>query len=130
MNENKFNYTYSAPTEQERREIDSIKRYYQPKSEKEIKIQRLRSLDNRVKSIPQIISLIIGIFGTLIFGLGLTMVLLWNLTVVGIIVMIIGLPILLLAYPVYKYVHEEYKTKYGDEILRLSNELLNDMGDC
>lgn len=124
MNQNKFNYTYSAPTENEKKEIDAIKRQYQPKSEKEIKLERLRALDNRVRSIPQIISLVLGIFGLLVFGLGLTMVLQWSLLVVGIIVMAIGLPILLLAYPVYNYVLSEMKTKHGDEIIRLSNELL------
>ena len=129
MNENKFNYTYSAPTEAEKREIESIKRLYQPKTEKELGLQRLRSLNNRVKSIPQIFALIIGIFGTLIFGLGLTMVLLWDLLVVGIIVMVIGLPILLLAYPVHSYLLSEYKTRYGDEIIKLSNNLLNEKGE-
>ena len=125
MNHNKFDYTYSAPTEQERREIDSIKRQYLAKSEKEEKLERLRKLNARVTSIPQIISLCMGIFGTLIFGLGLTMILLWNLTVVGIIVMLLSLPIILVAYPVYGFVLNEYKTKYRDEILKLSDELLS-----
>ena len=94
------------------------------KSEKETKLERLRALDNRVRSIPQIISLVLGIFGLLIFGLGLTMVLRWNLLVVGIIVMTIGFPVWLLAYPVHNYVLSEMKAKHGDEILKLSNELL------
>lgn len=126
MNENKFNYTYSAPTELEKKEIESIKRFYEPKSERELMLHRLHSLDSRVKSLPQIIALCIGIFGTLVFGLGLTMVILWKLTVVGVIVMALGLPILLLAYPVYNFVLSEYKMKYGDEILKLSNELLEE----
>lgn len=126
MNENKFNYTYSAPTELEKKEIESIKRFYEPKSERELMLHRLHSLDSRVKSLPQIIALCIGIFGTLVFGLGLTMVILWKLTVVGIIVMALGLPVLLLAYPVHNFVLSEYKMKYGDEILKLSNELLED----
>ena len=126
MNDNKFNYTYSAPTEFEKREIESIKRQYQPKAEAELKLERLRALNNKVTAIPQIISLIIGIFGTLVFGLGLSLILVWDLWVVGIIVIIIGFPVLLLAYPIYNHVLEEYKSKYGSEILKLSDELLNE----
>ena len=125
MSDNKFNYTYSAPTEQERREIDSIRRQYEPQSDKEAKLQKLRALNGRVQSIPQIVSLCIGILGLLIFGLGLSMILVWSLYVVGGIVIALSLPIMLIAYPVYNFVLSEYKTKYGDEILKLSDELLN-----
>ena len=126
MSDNKFNYTYSAPTEQERREIDSIRRQYEPQSDKEAKLQKLRVLNSRVQSIPQIVSLCIGILGLLIFGLGLSMILVWNLYVLGIIIVTLSLPIMIIAYPVYNFVLSEYKTKYGDEILKLSDELLNE----
>ena len=125
MNHNKFNYTYSAPTEHEKREIDSIRRQYEPKSDKEEKLERLRALDSKVKSIPQIFSLILGTVGILVFGLGLTMILLnWTHIALGILVMIVGMPPIALAYPVHNYLYKKYKTKYADEILQLSNELL------
>ncbi len=125
MSNNKFNYTYSAPTEQERREIDSIRRQYEPQSDKDTKLHKLRRLDNKVKSIPQVISLCIGVLGLLVFGTGLSLILVWKLYIVGGIVIAISLPIMLIAYPVHNFVLSEYKTKYGDEILRLSNDLLN-----
>ncbi len=129
MNDKKFNYTYSAPTEQERREIYSIKRQYQSKTDREQKLERLRSLDARVKGVPQAISLCIGIFGALVFGLGLTMILLWSQAVVGGIVIFLSLPIILIAYPTYSFVLSEYKMKYRDEILSLSEELLNEQDE-
>lgn len=126
MNDKKFNYTYSAPTEQERREIASIRRQYAPLSDKEGKLQRLRQLDSRVNGIPQAISLCIGVLGLLIFGFGLSLILVWSQGVVGGIVMFLGLPVMLIAYPTYNFVLSEYKAKYREEILSLSAELLQE----
>ena len=126
MSDNKFSYTYSAPTEQERREIASIRRQYAPLSDKEEKLQRLRQLDSRVNGIPQAISLCIGVLGLLIFGFGLSLILVWSQWVVGGIVMFLGLPVMLIAYPVYNLVLSEYKAKYREEILSLSEELLQE----
>ena len=38
---NKFNYTYSAPTEEERREIESIRNKYAPQEQTESKLEIL-----------------------------------------------------------------------------------------
>ncbi|MBE6673967.1 MAG: ABC transporter ATP-binding protein [Ruminococcaceae bacterium] len=130
MNDNKFNYTYSAPTESERREIDSIRRQYQPKSNKEISLNRLRRLDSIVKGVPQAVSLALGVVGTLVFGLGLTMILLeWAHIALGILVMVVALPLIIAAYPTHNRLLEKYKEKYGREILQLSEELLNEKQD-
>ena len=126
MSDNKFNYTYSAPTEEEREEIDIIRRQYMPLSDKDAKLNRLRHLDSRVKSIPQVISLCVGILGLLLFGFGLALVLEWDLLALGIVVMLISTPIIGIAYPVYSLVLVIYKDKYGEEILKLSEELLKD----
>ena len=61
MSNNKFSYTYSAPTEEEREEINIIRRQYLPQSDTEAKLSRLRRLDSRVNGIPQAISLCIGV---------------------------------------------------------------------
>lgn len=126
MSDNKFNYTYSAPTEEEREEIDIIRRQYMPLSDKDAKLNRLRHLDGRVKSIPQVISLCVGILGLLLFGFGLALVLEWDLLALGIVIMLISTPIIGIAYPVYSLVLVIYKDKYGEEILKLSEELLKD----
>ena len=127
MMENKeFSYTYKAPTESERREIASIRRQYQPREYSESKLDKLRRLDARVKNSAVIISLVLGVVGILVFGLGLTMVIEWGQTVIGIAVMIFGTIPAAIAYPVYRAVIEMNKKKYGPQILKLSEELLGE----
>lgn len=123
---NQFNYTYSAPTEEERKEIDSIRRKYAPQEQTETKIQRLRRLDKLVKTTANIWAYCLGIVGCLVFGVGLTMVLEWNIVLWGVIVSIVGAIPMAITYPVHKFVLNKYKKRYGDEILKLSNEILND----
>ncbi|MBQ7408309.1 MAG: hypothetical protein IJW13_03450 [Clostridia bacterium] len=123
---NQFNFKYTAPTEEERKEIDSIRRQYSPQEQSESKLERLRRLDAIVKNTSTIWSLVLGVVGTLIFGLGLTMILQWSIWFWGIVLMIIGSVPIAIAYPTYKYVLKKYKNRYGEEILRLSEELLNE----
>lgn len=121
-----FNYKYTAPTADERKEIDSIRRQYSPKEQKETKLERLRRLDSLVKNTAVIWSLVFGVIGTLIFGLGLTMILEWNVFIWGIIFMVVGSAPIAIAYPLYSFLLNKYKNRYGAEILRLSEELLNE----
>ena len=123
---NQFNFRYTAPTEEERKEIDSIRRQYAPQEKTETKLERLRRLDSLVKNTAIIWSLCLGVGGTLIFGLGLTMILEWNIPLWGIALMAVGSVPMAIAYPVYQWVLKKYKKRYGEEILRLSEELLNE----
>ncbi len=123
---NQFNFRYTAPTEEERKEIDSIRRQYAPQEQTETKLERLRRLNSLVKNTALIWSLCLGIVGCLLFGLGLTMVLEWDILVWGILLMVVGALPMAIAYPVYKRVLQTYKNRYGDEILRLSEDLLNE----
>ena len=123
---NQFNFRYTAPTEQERKEIDSIRRQYAPREQSETKLERLRRLDALVKNTAVIFSLVFGVIGCLIFGLGLTMILEFNVLFLGIVLMVIGGVPMAIAYPIYKSLLSKGKAKYGDEILALSEELLNE----
>ncbi|MBR2337102.1 MAG: hypothetical protein IKA61_04065 [Clostridia bacterium] len=123
-----FNYKYTAPTAEERKEIDSIRRQYSPREQTETKIERLRRLDALVKNTATVWSLVFGVIGCLIFGLGLTMVLEWANYQFGIPVMVIGSFPMAIAYPIYKGLLKKNKKRYGAEILRLSEELLNEDG--
>ena len=128
MNRNEFEYRYVSPTEAERREIEKIKSQYEGKTEKELKLERIRRLDSFVQNFSITLSLIIGIMGTLIFGLGFSMILVWDIIGVGIAVCVVGAVPIACAYPVYAVTMKRNKSKYGDEILRLSNEILNEKG--
>lgn len=125
--ENKFNYTYAAPTEQERSEVESIRRQYTTAEQSNQNgIERLRKLDAKVKRAPLIASITLGVLGVLVFGLGLTMVLEWNLFVWGAVVAAVGIVPIAIAHPVHKVLLKRNKAKYGDEIVKLSDEILHE----
>lgn len=124
--ENDFSYTYYAPSEEEKKEIESIRKEYLPKNLTMSKMDELRALNDKVKTLPMIVSLTIGIVGLLIFGFGLTMVLQWQLYVFGIIVAIVGCVPMVINYSLYQYMIRKRKEKYKDRILALSDELLNE----
>jgi len=125
-NKNDFEFSYSAPTSEERREIESIRKSYVPQEKKYSKLDYLRKLDGKVKNIPQIMSLIFGVCGILVFGLGMTMILEWFLYVWGAIVCAVAIIPMAIAYPIYLKTTKTLKEKYGSEILKISDELLND----
>lgn len=123
--DNKFTYNYTATDESERREIERIRSYYCTEAD-DGDLKRLRRLDRRVRKYPFTISLILGILGILIFGLGLTMVLEWNLLVWGIIVMLVGCIPMGFSRPLYGLLYKRNNKKYREEILELSERLLKD----
>lgn len=128
----KFEYTYSALTESERKRLESIRREYEPKRETEqSEFDRITQLDSKIKVPAHAWSITIGIVGALLFGLGLTMVLEWTMTVFGIIVMALGCVPLALAYPIYTALIARGKRKYGSEILQLLDSVSKseDSGD-
>ena len=125
MDENKFEYSFSAPTANERKEIEDIRKQYSEKQEKNKKLERLKLLDKKVKNLPVALSISAGIVGTLIFGTGLAMILEWNKLIWGAIVCAVGIVPIILAYFLYKKTYTKLKDKYGKEILKLSDELLN-----
>ena len=125
-NKNKFEYTYTAPTEAERKKVESLRREYANEAVSEGKLERLKRLDNKVKQFPMIVGISLGVIGTLIFGLGLAMILEWGIHVWGTVVAVVGLVPICLAYPLYKQIFGSRKKKYGAEIIRLSDEILNE----
>ncbi len=125
MKENKFHYVYSAPTAEERKEIESIRRQYAD-GETGSKMERLRRLHARVKGSATTLALCLGGGGCLIFGLGLTMILEWKLLFWGVIVAAVGCLPMGVAYPAYGWRLRRNKKRYGGEILALSEEILNE----
>ncbi len=123
----KFSYTYSAPTPSEREEINSIRSAYLPR--KETDLERLRALDRKVHMPPKVIAIALGILGLLLFGLGMTLALEWGLLLWGIAVGVVGAAVMGIAYPVHRAVLARRKKRYGDEIVRLSDALLGEGQD-
>ena len=128
MENKSFHYEYSAPTEEERKQIESIRKQYQAKPTADNKLERLKALHAQVKNGAMITALTLGIVGTIVFGAGLAMVLEWQMWLWGVLLAAIGGGVAAVAYPVYKAVLKRNKEKYGAEILKLSQELLDGAG--
>lgn len=121
----KFTYSYSAPTESERREILEIQKQYLGDVQED-KLKRLRKLNAAVKNTAMGVALTLGVVGLLLFGTGMSIALAWGNYLAGIIVSVIGIFPMAAAHPVYNFFLKRGKKKYGEEIIRLTNELLNE----
>ena len=119
MTENeKFEYTYSA---KQQAELEKIRKKYLPQGE--TKMDRLRRLDRGVTRPGTMISIIIGVVGTLIMGFGMCLCLEWSMFIPGVIIGIAGMAILACAYPVYSIITRKQREKIAPEILRLTEEI-------
>lgn len=121
-NENKgFNYTYSA---KEQEEVKNIRKKYMPQEED--KMQLLRRLDESVNQKASVISLVIGIIGALIMGIGMSCCMVWAdvLFIPGIVIGVIGIALVCLAYPAYNKTLKKEREKIAPEIIRLTDELM------
>lgn len=126
---NRFEYKYSALSSEERLEIESIRRRYLKESSGEGRTQELKRLDFYVRSFPVAIAITVGVIGILLFGLGLTLVLEFNETLLGIILGAVGVLVLAPANLIYNRLTAFQKKKYGQRILDISEELLGKDGD-
>lgn len=125
MNEEKFNFIYTAPTEAERKEVEEIKSKYEPNEKSETALDRLRRL-NRLVTLPsKILSGVLGVAGILIFGFGLALSLEWHNYVWGGITGGLGLAVIVIIYPLHNWILKRNRKKYGQQIIDLSNEILN-----
>ncbi|MGM9522741.1 MAG: hypothetical protein ACI3VB_09735 [Oscillospiraceae bacterium] len=116
----KFSYTYSA---KEQEEINRIRKKY---VSTEDKMEQLRKLDAGVTEKASIVSIIVGVVGALIMGVGMCCAMVWQgmWFIPGIIIGLIGMAVLALAYPIYQKVIKKEREKIAPEIIRLTDELL------
>lgn len=131
MEENSgFSYTYAAPTEEERREIEAIRRQYEPMGDKQDKLARVRRLDARVRRIPDVVFAVFLVVGILAFGGGMALCLNGGITAGalagGCVLCAFGAAVCAASHYVKKKVKNFLKDKYGDAILALTEELLGD----
>jgi hypothetical protein len=116
-----FTYNYSASQQSE---IKKIREKYIPKEEN--KMEQLRRLDESATKPGMIVSLIVGIIGALIMGVGMCCTMVWmgDLFIPGIIIGIIGMAGVASAYPLYSYITKKRREKLAPEIMRLTDELM------
>ena len=127
MENNSFEYTYSARRQQE---VEEIRKKYLPREED--KMEQLRKLHSIPTKKAQVSSLTIGIIGALILGTGMSLCMtelgaaLGSLAMVlGILVGLAGVVMAAAAYPVFKRVLRKERERIAPEILKLTDELMN-----
>ena len=129
---NGFQYTYSA---KEQEELKRIREKYTEKADSdEDKMARIRRLDNGVVQKATAFSIAFGIVGTLIMGLGMSLVMTdlaeklgfyHNVAFIcGIIIGVLGGILVSLAYPIYNAVIKRERKKIAPEIIKLTDDLI------
>ncbi|MBQ7870569.1 MAG: hypothetical protein IJ357_00300 [Oscillospiraceae bacterium] len=118
-----FNYTYSA---QQQEELQRIRKKYLPPEED--KMEQLRRLDRAVTQKGTTAALVVGVIGTLLLGLGMSCAMVWmgDWFLPGIIIGLVGIALIALAYPLYNRIARRERERVAPEILRLTEELLQE----
>ena len=126
MENNSFEYTYSA---QRQKEVEEIRKAYLPKEED--KMAELRKLHAIPTQKAQAAAIAVGTIGALILGTGMSLCMtdigaaLGNLALIlGIMIGLAGVVTVALAYPIYNRVLKKEREKIAPEILRLTDELM------
>ena len=122
-----FTYTYSA---QQQEEIQNIRSKYLPPEED--KMERLRKLHHSATQKAQVISLVLGIIGALVMGAGMSLVMtdigavlgMSETMMPGIVIGVVGMAMAIVNYPIYKRILAARRKKYADQIIALSDELM------
>lgn len=130
-NKETFNYTYSAKQQEE---IKAIRKKYTAPEEQEDKMTQLRKMDSAVTQKATTASLVFGIVGALILGLGMSLTMTelsaalgmsTNISMlVGIVIGVIGMILMCLAYPLYNLILKKEREKIAPEIIRLTDDLM------
>lgn len=130
-NKETFNYTYSA---KEQDEIKAIRKKYAAPEETEDKMAQLRRLDAGVTQKASVISLVFGVIGALLLGIGMSLTMSEFSKIlgayedmallIGIMIGIVGIVLVSLAYPLYNRIVKKEREKIAPEIIRLTDELM------
>ena len=108
-----------------------IRAEYTEKEATHSDVETLRSLDRKVKRPAEIFAYTFGIVGSLVLGTGMSLAmkvigasLSWGMPV-GIAIGLIGLAMVGVTYPLYDEILKKRKAKYADDIIALSDKILN-----
>ena len=105
--------------------VKKIKESYQEKTV--TPVDTLKKLDRKSKRPSTIFAYTFGILSSLVLGVGmcLAMKVLGDLMALGIVIGVVGIAMCLLTYPIYKRMLASAKKKNAEQIINLSNEILN-----
>ena len=119
-NKDVFQYTYSAKQQEE---IEAIRKKYLPPQED--KMEQLRRLDKSATKKGTALSIVVGVAGCLLLGVGMCCSMVWmgNLFIPGIVLGLLGIALVVAAHPVYQRVTKKEREKLAPRILQLTEEL-------
>ncbi|MBO7303852.1 MAG: dihydropteridine reductase [Clostridia bacterium] len=108
-----------------------IRTQYMEKESTEL--DALRELDRKVKRPANVFAYVFGSIGAIVMGAGMSLVMtdigatigITNALVPGIVIGVVGLGMALLTYPMYNGILNSRKKKYGAEIIKLSDKIMN-----
>ena len=97
-------------------------------------LDALKDLDKKVKRPANVFAYIFGSIGAIIMGSGMSLVMteigsmigVANGMIPGIIVGVIGLLMVIINYPIYKGILGSRRKKYADEIIALSDKIMQE----
>ena len=108
-----------------------IRTQYMEKQSTEL--DELRALDAKVKRPANVFSYIFGSVSAIIMGAGMSLVMtdigsiigIESAMIPGIAIGVVGMAMALINYPIYKGILNSRKKKYGAEIIKLSEKIIN-----
>lgn len=114
-----FTYTYSAKQQEE---IRNIRKKYLPREED--KMEQLRRLDRDTTRKGTILSVLVGVIGCLLLGVGMCCTMVWmKFFIPGVVIGLIGIAAVAAAYPLYTRVKKKERERLAPQILKLTEEL-------
>lgn len=114
-------YEYN-PAKNDTARAEAIRKQYMERGI--TKMDALEALHTKVKTPGMVTASIIGVFGSLVMGAGMSNIMVWDNMAVGLVLGIPGLVMMILVFPVYKVITDRRKKKYAPQIMELSGEIL------
>lgn len=111
-------------SKEEMKEIKDLRnKYVSEKDKQKTNLEKMKELDAKTTKPGKVVALTLGIISSLILGIGMSCVMVFNVSILGILVGIIGLVGMIAVFPIYKHLVEVEKQKVRDEILKLADEV-------
>lgn len=112
------------PAKEDAKKAEAIRRKYIEREN--TKLDQLQALDIKVKTPGTVVASIIGVIGALVMGTGMSNVMVWKNMTIGLALGIPGLIMVCLAWPVYKMITGRRKKKYAQQVMELSNAIIEE----
>ena len=111
--------------QQEKNVVEKIRADYTKKEN--TTLEYLKKLDQKVKRPAYIFAYTFGIIGSLVLGIGmcLSMKVIGDAMLIGVVIGIMGIIIVSVNYPIYRKLLIKRKEKYQKQILTLTEQALN-----